>query len=27
PHSSLGDMPPVIYARQKLAGDPHWRWY
>ncbi|MDR3430808.1 MAG: integrase core domain-containing protein [Rouxiella aceris] len=27
PHSSLGDMPPVIYARQKLAGDPHWWWY
>ncbi|RNM04653.1 IS3 family transposase [Dickeya undicola] len=27
PHSSLGDVPPVIYARQKLAGDPHWRWY
>lgn len=27
PHSSLGDMPPVIYARQKLVGDPHWQWY
>ncbi len=27
PHSSLGDMPPVIYARKKLAGDPHCRWY
>nr|WP_268990352.1 integrase core domain-containing protein [Biostraticola tofi] len=27
PHSSLGDIPPVIYAREKLAVDPHWRWY
>ncbi len=27
PHSSLCDIPPVIYAREKLAGDPHWRWY
>ncbi|AHG19798.2 transposase [Chania multitudinisentens RB-25] len=27
PHSSLGNVPPVIYARQKLNGDPHWRWY
>jgi hypothetical protein len=25
--SERGDMPPVIYARQKLSGDPHWRWY
>ncbi|EKN6293263.1 transposase, partial [Yersinia enterocolitica] len=27
PHSSQGNMPPVIYARQKLAGNPNWRWY
>lgn len=27
PHSSLYDMPPVIYARQKLAGAPCWWWY
>ncbi|CAX56989.1 putative transposase insK for insertion sequence element IS150 [Erwinia pyrifoliae DSM 12163] len=27
PHSSLGGMSPVIYARQKLAGDPNWKWY
>jgi transposase InsO family protein len=27
PHSSLGDMPPVIFARKKLAGNPHWRRY
>ncbi len=27
PHSSLGNIPPVICARQKLAGGPHWQWY
>ncbi|MCD1127499.1 IS3 family transposase [Jinshanibacter sp. LJY008] len=27
PHSSLGNIPPVIYARQKLAGDSNLRWY
>jgi len=27
PHSSLNGLPPVTYARQKLAGDPNWQWY
>lgn len=27
PHSSPGGIPPVTYARQKLAGDSNWQWY
>lgn len=27
PHISLGDIPPVIYAKEKLVGDLHWQWY